>query len=263
LIYQEARHELKDKKLTDLVEIADNVWRENELPPLLRANLVTTEQQLRLKMEESGRSVDALRLSHRQDFIAMLYVQQKLKDKLNVELPEMLKYYNAHIHDKSNYRPARITWRELVVETAKHASPADARLKAEGLLNRLQRGEDLARLAKAESDGPSAVKAQGGLMETSPGGYAVAAVNSAIETMPIGVVSGVIEGPTSFHIVRVERRRPAGPASFAELQDQIRRDIYTEKSTRERRQLLDKLHANNVVASIFDGTESDPNKVQR
>jgi parvulin-like peptidyl-prolyl isomerase len=224
---------------------------------------VTTEQQLNLKLVESGRSLVALKLSHRRDFIAMLYIQQKLKDKLNVELPEMLKYYNAHVNDRSNFRAARITWREVVVETAKHPSPAEARLKAEALLTRLQRGEDFARLAKAESEGPSAVKVQGGLMETSPGGYAVAAVNRAIETLPIGAVSGVIEGPSSLHIVRVENRRPAGPASFAELQDQIRREIYTEKSTRERRQLLDKLRESNVVASIFDGTESDPNRVRR
>ena len=100
-------------------------------------------------------------------------------------------------------------------------------------------------------------------METSPGGYGVAAVNQAIEALPLGVVSGVIEGPSSLHIVRVERRRPAGPASFAELQDEIRREIFTEKSTRERRLLLDKLHANNVITTIFDGTESDPNTVKR
>ncbi len=263
LICQAARHELKDKKLTDLIEVADKYWGETELPPLLRMNMVTTEQQLRLKMEEAGRSLEALKLSHRQDFIAMLYIQQKLKDKLNVELPEMLKYYNAHVNDQSNFRAARITWREIIVETAKHPSPADAKLKAESLLTRLQRGEDFVKLAKAESEGPSAVKAQGGLMETSPGGYAVPAVNQAIETLQLGAVGGVIEGPSSFHIVRVEQRRAAGPASFAELQDQIRNAIYTEKSTRERRQLLDKLHASNVVASIFDGTDSDPNKVKR
>ena len=263
LIYQAARHELKDKKLTELFEISDKVWLEEELPPLLRLNFVTTEQQLKLKMEESGRSLAALKLSHRQDFIAMLYIQQKLKDKMSVELPEMLKYYNKHINDKTNYRAARITWREVVVETAKHPTPADAKLKADGLLARLQRGEDFAKLARSESEGPTAVRAQGGLMETSPGGYGVAAVNQAIEALPLGVVSGVIEGPSSLHIVRVERRRPAGPASFAELQDEIRREIFTEKSTRERRLLLDKLHANNVITTIFDGTESDPNTVKR
>ena len=263
LMYQEAQHQLKDKQMSKLLDIADKVWLETELPSLIRQNFVTSEHQLRTKMEESGRSLAALKLSHRQDFVAMLYVQEKLKDKMRVELPEMLRYYNTHINDKANFRAARITWREVLVERSKHPSPAEARRKAEELLARLQGGEDFAKLAKAESEGPSAVKAQGGLMETSPNGYAVAAVNQAIETLPLGEVSSVIAGPSSFHIVRVEQRRPAGPASFAELQDQIRREIFNEKSTRERRQLLERLRANNVVATIFDGTESDPNTVRR
>jgi len=263
LIYQEAKHQLKDKQMTQLLEVADKVWLEEELPQMLRQLSVANESQLKQKMEEAGRSYAALKLSHRQDFIAMLYVQQKLKDKMKVELPEMLKYYNVHMKDQTNFRAARITWREVVVEKGRHPSPAEARRKADGLLARLQAGEDFAKLAKAESEGPSAVKAQGGLMETSPGGYGVAAVNHAIETLPPSTVSGVIEGPSSFHIVRVEQRRPAGPASFAELQDQIRRDISSEKVNRERRLLLDKLRANNVVTSIFDGTESDPGDVKR
>ncbi|MDR3620853.1 MAG: peptidylprolyl isomerase [Paludisphaera borealis] len=263
LIYQEAKHQLKDKNMSHLLEIADKEWTEQELPPLLRQNLVENEHQLKLKLEESRRSLAALKLSYRQDFIAMCFIQQKLKDKVNVELPEMLKYYNAHINDQTNYRPARITWREVVVETAKHPSPADARRKADALIARLQSGEDFAKLARAESDGPSGVKAEGGLMETSPGSYAVATVNQAIESLPLNTISGVIEGPSSFHIVRVEQRRAAGPAGFAELQDQIRREIYTEKTNRERRLLLAKLRSNTVVTSMFDGTESDPNAIKR
>ena len=56
-------------------------------------------------------------------------------------------------------------------------------------------------------------------METSPGGYGIQAVNKALETLPIGQLSGVIEGPDGFHIVKVEKRRPAGPASFEEVQN--------------------------------------------
>jgi parvulin-like peptidyl-prolyl isomerase len=193
----------------------------------------------------------------------MFYVEQKLKDRMHVELPEMLKYYNAHMNDESNHRAARINWREIVVETSRHADPAEARLKAEGLLKRLQAGEDFARLATAESEGPTAVKNAGGAMETSPGGYGVAAVNRAIETLPLNTTSGIIEGPSSFHIVKVERRRPAGPASFAETQDQIRRELFAQKTERERRILIDKLRASTIVTSIFEGTESDPRTARR
>ena len=133
-----------------------------------------------------------------------------------------------------------ITWREIVVEpiepkaapnaphdstvllTSDARSREVARREAESLLEKLRKGEDFATLAKKESDGPARSRNQGGLMETSPGGYGVPAVNQALESLPIGQLSGVIEGPDGFHIVKVEKRRPAGPASFEEVQNQIK-----------------------------------------
>ena len=59
-------------------------------------------------------------------------------------------------------------------------------------------------------------------MHTTPGSYAVKPINDALGSLPLGQVSGVLEGPESFHILMVENRRPAGPASFEEVQDQIK-----------------------------------------
>ena len=53
--------------------------------------------------------------------------------------------------------------------------------------------------------------------------------------------SGILEGPTSFHIVRVENRRPAGPASFEELRPKIRPMLFEEKVKTERTAFISKL----------------------
>ena len=39
-----------------------------------------------------------------------------LKDKVKVELPDLLKYYDEHVKKHEFDRPALITWREIVVE---------------------------------------------------------------------------------------------------------------------------------------------------
>lgn len=262
LIVQEAKRQLKDPKQMDrILEAADKYWREEGLPPLFHQHMVENEPQLKEKLEGTGRSLESLKQNYTQEFIAQIFIHQKLSAKFQVELPEMLKYYNEHINDKEYQRPAQIVWRELLVEVDRHPSPAEARAKAEGLLAKLKNGEDFAKLAAAESEGPTLVKAGGGLMKTSPGSYAVAAVNQAIASMPPGQISGIIEGPSSLHIVRVESRRAAGPATFAELQDQIRQRLSIEKMNREREALLAKLRANTIVTTIFDGTASDPNQV--
>jgi len=260
LVVQELKRELKNPKQFDrLIEAADKYWREHELPSLLRRFMVENELQLRQKLEESGRPLASLHEAYRRDFMAQIYLHQKLAEQYKVELPEMLRYYNFHMHDSEFYRPARITWREIVVEKARHPNPEDARRKAESLLARLQDGEDLARLARLESEGPSRARAEGGLMSTSPGSYAVEVVNDALDTLPIGQLSTLLEGPSSYHIVRVENRRAAGPASFEEVQDQIRQRLMAEKAQSARREFLAKLRRNTIVTTIFDGTESDPN----
>jgi parvulin-like peptidyl-prolyl isomerase len=260
LIAQEAKRELKNpKQLERLYEAADKYWREEELPPMMRRYMVDNEHQLRQKLTESGRSLEALHQSYRQEFLVQVFVQQKLADRQKVELPEMLKYYNEHMNDKSFHRPATITWRELVVEKGRYAKPDDARKKAEGLLARLGRGEDFATMARTEGEGPGRVRAEGGLMQTSPGSYAVEPVNAALASLPLNTISPVLEGPTTLHIVRVEARREAGPATFEEIQDQIRRRITTEKVVKARNAFIAKLRRDTPISTIFDGTDSDPN----
>ncbi len=263
LIAQDAKRTLKNPKQLDrLYEAADKYWREEELPPMMRRYMADNELQLKQKLIDSGRSLEALHQSYRQEFLAQVYLDQKLADRRKVELPEMLKYYSEHLHDKEFDRSAEITWRELVVEKSHYPNPADARRKAEALLARLGKGEDFAKLARNDSEGPSRVRAQGGLMQTSPGSYAVEAVNQALASLPLNKVSPILEGPTSLHIVRVESRREAGPASFEEIQDQIRRKIMIDKMTRARQEFIAKLRRNTPISTIFDGTESDPNETE-
>ena len=103
-----------------------------------------------------------MKKNFRQDFLAQGFLQDRLKDKLRIELPDLLKYYNDHMHDPEFQRPAQITWRELVVETDKYPSGESARQKIAILEQRLRRGEDFAALAKADSDGPANVPQGGG-----------------------------------------------------------------------------------------------------
>ena len=256
LVLQEARRKIKDpKQLSMFNEMADKAFRDEELPPLLRKYHAVNEYELKQKLAEKGMSLDAKRESFRNSFLAKGYLHSKLGAKMQVGLPEMLDYYNQHL--KEFDRPAQVVWREVVVEVAKHHSRVAARQKADKVLERLRHGEDFAQVAKSESEGPN--KSAGGYWETSPGGYAVAAVNAALETLPIGQVSTVIESPESFHILRVESRRPAGPASFAEVQDSIRKTVHTKKVQTEQGTFMDKLRSQVVINTMFDGTESDPN----
>jgi parvulin-like peptidyl-prolyl isomerase len=144
-----------------------------------------------------------------------------------------------------------------VVEVPKYESRAVARRTADDVLEALKRGEDFGKLARTRSDGPTSSRNRGGLMETSPGGYGVAEVNRAIESLPIGQVSGVIEGAESFHIVKVEGRRAAGPASFEEVQDRIKPIVQNLKFQTESAGYINKLRRQTPI------TIYSPNKAKK
>jgi peptidyl-prolyl cis-trans isomerase SurA len=249
VLLQEARRMVKDpKKFQMIMDKADMVFEEDEVPPLLRQTSSANVHELKQKLQEKGESLDELRAEFRDRFLAEGFLQQKIGPRLNVTLPEMRDYHAAHL--KEFDRPAQVTWREVLAEVKANRTRAEARSRAEAALERLRRGEDFAAVARAASDGPN--KKQGGLWQTSPGGYAVPAVNAALASLPVGRISPVIEGPTSFHVVRVEDRREAGPASFAEVQDKIRQTLRQQKIQRESTAYLERLRENTYIRTVFD-----------
>ncbi len=270
LLAQEAKRHITKRKegatmLNSIYEEADQRFRESEVLPLQRKLNLDTESQVKEKLAEQGWSLSEMQQAFRQKYIGEMYLYSILRDKIKAELPDMRKYYSEHAEKHEFDRPALITWREIVVEPVK--SPpregtkddtkipfegdsinlAAARGEATAILERLRKGEDFAKLARTESDGPAASRSHGGLMETSPGGYGIPAVNKALESLPIGQVSDLIEAPDGYHIVKVEKRRAAGPATFEEVQNQIKPLIENEKGNRERIALITKLRKNNYI----------------
>lgn len=255
LIMQEARRRVKDpKKFQTVVDAADNVFKEHEVPALMRKYRVESEKALKDALIADDSSFERARENFRHRFITGGYIEQQLGSKFKVDLPEKRAYYNAHLKDFD--RPAQVTWREVVVETKKSPNRGEALRRAEAILARLRRGEEFAKVAETDSDGPT--KKQGGRWQTLPGGYAVESVNRALETLPIGQVSAIIEAPTSYHIVLVEERREAGPARFDEVQDEIQEAVYQQKADAITNAFIQKLRSQAYIRTMFDGTKNDP-----
>ncbi|WP_261340752.1 peptidylprolyl isomerase [Singulisphaera sp. GP187] len=261
IVVQEAKRELKKPEAFKMVMAdAEKSWRAEELDPLLRKYAATNEYELKQKLKDKGQSLDDMREAYCRYHLSQSFMKAKIGPKMTVSLPEMREYYLEHLHDFD--RPAQIVWREIVIDFDKCKSRTEARAKIDALLGRLRRGEDFAKLAAAESHGPN--KAKGGIWETSPGGYGVEVVNAALEVLPNGRISQVIEAPTSYHIVRVEQRRAAGPASFAEVevQDKIKSTIFNDKIRRETSGFVAKLRKQTLISTMFDPPDRDPATIQ-
>jgi parvulin-like peptidyl-prolyl isomerase len=262
ILVEEARRELKKKNKDHFAQFeksVDDEWRAKELPPLLKKYKVSNEYELKVAMEKRGESLDHIREVYRLDKMAYEYLMIKLSPRFKSFLPAQRTFYHEHIKDFA--RPAQVAWREVLFAVDDKCDRVQARHKAEAALARLRRGEDFAKVAKALSQGATAE--QGGLWETEPGSHKAGAVNDALARLPLNQVSPILDCPDGLRIVRIERRRAAGPAPFSEVQAKIQRVLMEENYEREVTAFVKKLRDQTVVRTIFDGTASAPPSTRR
>jgi peptidyl-prolyl cis-trans isomerase C len=103
---------------------------------------------------------------------------------------------------------------------------AQAKVKAEAILKQLKAGADFATIAKAQSQDPGSAP-NGGDLGFFQKGQMTPAFEEAAFKLKIGGMSGVVETPFGFHIIKVLEKRGARTAPFAEVSGQIK-DFLTQ-----------------------------------
>lgn len=248
LITQEANRMMKSEKQKEaLFSQIDRVWEENRLPELRTMNKVDTNYELDQVMKKQGKSLEKVKQEFVNDALAHEFMGMKLGGKTFVSLVEMRKYYNENL--KEFDRPAQYTWREIRI-AIKPGKQTEAEAEAKTILNELKQHSDFATLAKRKSQGPTAD--QGGLWETSPGGFIVAQINETLDKLTPGQMAGPIQSDTAIHFLKMESKREAGPARFDEIQGVIQEKIRNEKLAKASTEYILELRKQTVIDTIFD-----------
>ncbi|WP_237173120.1 SurA N-terminal domain-containing protein [Paracandidimonas lactea] len=143
-------------------------------------------------------------------------------------------YYEQN---KARYvRPARVNVSHIQVTVPAGASGAQrtqAQEKAQKILERLRKAPDtFAEVAKAESQ-DAGTAADGGKLGWITQGSWPANLESAVFGLQAGQISGVIDGPSGYHIFRVNERQAEQGESFeqarAKVETEVRRQLGSER----------------------------------
>ncbi len=261
ILIQSARDELKKPKQWDMLkEMIGKGWTDKELPAMIRRTKSTDEFDLRKKMADHGESLDEIKESFLLEEMARAYLGEKVRTKIvQPDLPEIYRYYREN--QQRFQRAAQITWREIFIATGDDVTKDAARTKAEDARRRLLAGEDFTSVSKAMSQSPRAQ--DGGLWQTTPGGFGSDSVNTVLNVLPVGQISNLVSDPKGFYIIKIENRRPAGPAPFEEVQTQINEALMGAQFEKAMKVFVDKVQSRVVVTSpLFDGTPWAPKQSQ-
>ena len=248
LIVQEANRLMKSEKQKDaLMKQIELVWKDQQIPPLMKKYKVDTVYDLDQALRKQGKSLDGAKKEFMNDAVAHEFMGMKLNGKTHVSLVEMRRYYKEHMAEFD--RPAQLTWREIRVPI-ENGQTKTAEEKAAALLKKVDTHSDFATVAKQESKGPTAD--QGGLWETSPGSFAMPEINKALEVLQPGQISNLIVTAQAVHILKLESSRAAGPARFDEVQTVIQNKLREEKLGQASIGFVQELRRQAVIRTIFD-----------
>ena len=117
----------------------------------------------------------------------------------------------AYEREKARFpkRPPAVTFRQLVIAPQATQQALDrAKVKAESLLAEVRRGSDFEQVARRESQ-DSLTREQGGDLGWNRRGELVTEFEEMMFALAPGQVSPLVLTPYGFHIIKVERTKPA------------------------------------------------------
>lgn len=172
------------------------------------------------KLDQKPSVKQQLRLQEESVLASALF--QELQDKYAPSEADLKSYYDSHLpeYEQAKARHILIRFKGSRVplkKDQKDLTEEESLAKAKEIKARLEKGEDFAALAKAESDDAGS-GAQGGDLGSFGRGRMVPEFEKAVFEQPVGQVGEPVRSMFGYHVIQVQER---GPQSFESLKTEI------------------------------------------
>lgn len=187
---------IDDRELNDVLS---NIAQQNKMSLAQFADAV----------RKDGLDFLAVREQIRDEVLTARVKQQEVDSRVVVTDQDIdLFLANAQNLDDTEYRLSAIL--VAVPEGATPEQREKSRSKAEALKARLDKGEDFAQIAAAESDGQQAL--QGGDLDWRSGANLPTVFAATAPKLKLGEVSAVLDSAAGYHLIKLTEKRGGGEA---------------------------------------------------
>jgi len=198
------------------------------------------------KIEEYGRNFDELKQQIHKGLGYQKLMESQLAGKITVTEEDANNYYSEN--QKEFETPDQVRASHILIEpkpTAANGDPneakAQAKAKAQNLLEQIKGGADFAELAKTNSACPSSAK--GGDLGFFGRGDMVEPFEKAAFSLEPGQISDVVETQFGYHIIKVTDHKNAGIMTFEQAKDGIINKLTQKKRFELAREFIESLKA--------------------
>ncbi|MBI3089791.1 MAG: peptidylprolyl isomerase [Candidatus Tectomicrobia bacterium] len=194
----------------------------------------------------------------REKILAREYRSKMTQAQASVDEAEARKYYDAH---RSEFHsPEQVSARHILLKS---------REEADRLLQEVRRGGDFVNLARKYSTGPSAPK--GGDLGWFGRGKMVPEFEETVFKLKPGEVSDIVKTQFGYHIIKLEKRRPAVDKNFDEVKESIRtrlqrskeRDLLKEQEAALEKKYEVKIFTERVQPAAQQGAAPNPEEAAK
>jgi peptidyl-prolyl cis-trans isomerase C len=201
-----------------------------------------TEDEFKAALQQRSLTLDQVKAETRTEILVNKTLEAEILPKVSVAQADLDAYYQAN-PDKFK-APEQVRASHILIpvnSSMTDAQKAEARTQAEGILKRVQAGEDFATLAKQYSKDSSAQS--GGDLNYFERGKMVPAFDQAAFALKTGDVSNVVETPFGFHIIKVTDHKEARTVPLAEVSDRLSNFLKQVKQQELTQSFIQQLHS--------------------
>ncbi|MEJ2726538.1 MAG: peptidylprolyl isomerase [Deltaproteobacteria bacterium] len=239
LLYQESKKEgikVPEAKVSEQFEtLKKRFSSEEELKRVLKERDLT-EADIRAQIER-GLAIQEL-------------VDNKFEGKVKISDQETKAYYDSH--QEMFKQPEQVRASHILIKTASgedKAKKAEARKKIEEIQKKVKKGDDFSELAKKYSEGPS--KDKGGDLGYFGRGQMVKPFEDAAFGLKEGEVSGIVESPFGYHLIKKTGEKPASTVPYDEVKGKLQDYLKQEKVQKEVAQYVEELRKKGNVEVLM------------
>ena len=197
-------------------------------PALVESKVEVTSEGLTAYFEENK---EQFRLDEKRSLRYLQFDPARYEDDVaNFSDDELERFYRRHLdlyETQEQVKAAHILLR--VAEDATEETRNQRRALAADLLKQLQEGADFAALAKANSDDKGTAQ-NGGDLGSFGRGIMVKSFEDAAFSLKPGQLSGIVETPFGYHIIKVEEATEAGVKPLVDVIDDVKAGLLVEKA---------------------------------
>ena len=217
-------------------------WKAN----VMKEMKIEDEEEFVRQIAIQGLSVEDLKEQFETGILVQEVRRTEVDNKVAVSEPEIEKRYRERIQDYTE--PEKIRLREIVVRY-EEGSQAEARSKAERLLQDLQQGADFAEVARLHSESDSA-EAGGDLGFFEKGELTESLAEAAFALNP-GDVSDIVDLGAAFYVLLAEEKTEEKTKPLDEIRNEIAESIYNEKMTQEMEKYILRLRERAIIEVLL------------